>query len=114
VRWRLTVGEKEVARRWRCGRGRPWSTRIAAHEAWPEAADLVEQRGSTWRLDKVDVASQRQLPSSEDDVGTVAARLPVDSNGGALARAGRRQHGDAAQLLLIMEQGSSRVMLARL
>jgi hypothetical protein len=27
--------------------GRPWSARIAAHEAWPEAVDLVERRGST-------------------------------------------------------------------
>jgi hypothetical protein len=76
--------------------------------------DLVEQRGSTWRLDKADTASRRQLTSSEDDVGVVAVRLPVDGNGGALAQAGRRQHGDAAQLLPIMEQGSSRVMLARL
>jgi hypothetical protein len=43
----------------------------------------------------------------------VAASLPVDGNDGALARAGRRQHDDAAQLLPAMEQGSSRVMLAR-
>jgi hypothetical protein len=43
----------------------------------------------------------------------VAAHLPVDGNGGVLARAGRRQHGDATQLLPVMEQGSSRVMLAR-
>jgi hypothetical protein len=97
----------------RCSRGRPWSTRIAAHEAWPEAADLVEQRGSTWRLDEADAASRRQLTSSKDDGGAVAARLPVDGNGGALARAGRRQHDDAAQLLPAMEQGSNRVMLAQ-
>jgi hypothetical protein len=88
----------------RCSRGRPWSTRIAAHEAWPEAADLVEQRGSTWRLDEADAASRWQLTSSKDDGGAVAARLPVDGNGGALARAGRRQHDDGARI----EQGDAR------
>jgi hypothetical protein len=63
-----------VARRWRCGRGWPCSTKTVVRKARPEAVDLVEQRGSTWRLDEADAASRRQLTSSEEDGGTVARR----------------------------------------
>jgi hypothetical protein len=62
------------------------------HEAWPEAADLVEQRGSTRRLDEADVASRWQLTSSEEeeDRGAVAVHLLGDGGGCVLARTGQR------------------------
>jgi hypothetical protein len=59
------------------------------HEAWPEAADMVEQWDSTRRLDKADAARRWQLTGSEEDKGAVVALLPGDGSGGALTRTGR-------------------------